>query len=149
MRIIQSSCLRTRFLPWALLSWLATASSLFAQGGFKVEEASIPDIQTAIRAGRTTCKEVVQAYIDRVKAYNGVCTALLTPGGAPIPPSTGMVRGGEAIRYPTQTIAASKVFPNLDQYQGLPLEFGKMIQSASDPTVQLQYGMRVGIPEAG
>jgi Asp-tRNA(Asn)/Glu-tRNA(Gln) amidotransferase A subunit family amidase len=60
-----------------------------------------------------------------------------------------MVRGGEAIKYPTKTVAASTVFPNLDQYEGLPLEFGKMIQSVSDPGVSLQYGLRVGIPEAG
>src|SRR5262249_54789832 len=122
---------------------------LFAQGGFRVEEASITDIQNAIRAGKTTCREVVQSYLDRVKAYNGVCTALLTPDGKPIPSSSGMVRGGEPIQYPTNTVAASTVFPNLDQYKGLPLEFGRMIQSVSDPKVQLQYGLRVGIAEAG
>ena len=138
-----------RLLPRAILLCVAAGSSLFAQGGFRVEEVSITDIQNAIRAGRTTCREVVQSYLDRVKAYNGVCTALLTPDGKPIPPATGMVRGGEAIQYPTRTVAASTVFPNLDQYQGLPLEFGRMIQSASDPNVQLQYGLRVGIPEAG
>jgi hypothetical protein len=92
---------------------------------------------------------VVQSYLDRVKAYNGVCTALVTKDGAPIPPSTGMVRAGAPIKYPTQTVAASTVFPNLDQYKGLPLEFGKMITSVSDPSVKLQYGWRVGIPNAG
>jgi amidase len=127
-------------------------SPLFAQvapGPFRVEEASISDIQSAIRTGRTTCKQVVQAYLDRAKAYNGVCTALLTMDGKPIPPSTGMVRAGAPIQYPTQTVGASTVFPNLDQYKGLPLELGKMITSVSDPSVQLQYGWRVGIPEAG
>src|SRR5436190_23098076 len=138
-----------RLLPRAIVLCVAAGSSLFAQGGFRVEEVSIADIQNAIRAGRTTCREVVQSYLDRVKAYNGVCTALLTADGKPIPPATGMVRGGEAIQYPTKTAAASTVFPNLDQYQGLPLEFGRMIQAASDPNVQLQYGLRVGIPEAG
>jgi amidase len=129
-----------------------TASPTFAQtgnGGFRVEEASITDIQNAIRAGRTTCKQVVQAYLDRAKAYNGACTALLTMDGKPIPPSTGMVRAGSPLQYPTKTVAASTVFPNLDQYKGLPLELGKMITSISDPSVQLQYGWRVGIPEAG
>src|SRR5436190_14138120 len=138
-----------RLLPRAIVLCVAAGSSLFAQGGFRVEEVSIADIQNAIRAGRTTCREVVQSYLDRVKAYNGVCTALLTADGKPIPPATGMVRGGEAIQYPTRTVAASTVFPNLDQYQGLPLEFGRTIQSASDPNVRLQYGLRVGIPEAG
>jgi amidase len=132
--------------------YLLLTSPLAAQtaaGGFRVEEASISDIQNAIRAGRTTCKQVVQAYIERVKAYNGVCTALLTIDGNPIPPATGMVRGGAPIKYPTQTVAASTVFPNLDQYKGLPLELGRMITSVSDPSVQLQYGWRVGIPDAG
>src|SRR5690242_21437448 len=95
-----------RLMLRAIFLCLAAGSSLFAQGGFRVEEASITDIQNAIRAGRTTCREVVQSYLDRVKAYNGVCTALLTPDGKPIPPATGMVRGGEAIQYPTNTLAA-------------------------------------------
>jgi len=118
-------------------------------GSFHVEEASIRDIQSAIRAGRTTCEQVVQAYLARAKAYNGVCTALLTKDGAPIPPATGMVRAGSPLTYPTNTVAASTVFPDLDQYAGLPLEFGRMYTSISDPAVQLQYGMRVGIPDAG
>jgi amidase len=119
------------------------------QGQFHIEEASISDIQHAIQTGQTSCKQVVQDYIARAKAYNGVCTALLTKDGAPIPQATGMMRAGSILTYPTQTVAASTVFPDLDQYSGLPLEFGKMISSVSDPTVQLQYGLRVGIPEAG
>jgi Asp-tRNA(Asn)/Glu-tRNA(Gln) amidotransferase A subunit family amidase len=91
----------------------------------------------------------VQSYIERAKAYNGVCTALLTKDGAPIPPATGMVRAGAPIQYPTKTVPASTVFPDLDQYAGPPLELGRMITSVSDPNVQLQYGWRVGIPEAG
>jgi len=140
----------SRFLSIVLL-YLTMVFPSFAQtaGGFRVEEASIAGIQTAIRAGQTTCKQVVQAYLDRVKAYNGVCTALLTKDGAPIPPSTGMVRAGAPIQYPTKTVAASTVFPNLDQYKGLPLDLGKMITSVSDPAVKLQYGWRIGIPEAG
>jgi amidase len=118
-------------------------------GSFHVEEASITAIQNAIRSGQTTCRQVVQAYLDRAKAYNGVCTALLTMDGKPIPPSTGMLRAGAPIQYPMQTVAASTVFPNLDQYKGLPLELGHMEPSVSDPSVMLQVGWRVGIPEAG
>jgi len=116
---------------------------------FHIEEASITDIQHAIQAGQTSCKQVVQAYIARAKAYNGVCTALLTKDGVPIPPAYGMVRAGTPIKYPTQTVPASTVFPDLAQYAGPALEFGTMITSVSDPTVQLQYGLRVGIPEVG
>ena len=126
------------------------AAPLFAQtSGFRIEEASITGIHNAIRSGQTSCKQVVQMYINRAKAYNGVCTELLTMDGASIAPSTGMVRAGAPIQYPTKTVAASTVFPNLDQYQGPPLELGKMMTSVSDPSVQLQYGWRVGIPEAG
>lgn len=118
-------------------------------GGFRVEEASIVDIQKAIRAGQTTCVDVVQAYLERAKAYNGVCTALITKDGAPVPPSTGMVRAGAPLRYPTETIAVSKFFPLLDLYQGPPLELGRMEASVSDSGVMLQVGMRAGIPDAG
>ena len=125
------------------------SSSWAQQGGFHVEEASITDIQSAIKGGQTSCKQVVQAYLARARAYNGACTALLTKDGAPIPQAYGMVRAGAPVKYPTQTVAASTVFPDLDQYAGSPIEFGEMYTSVSDPTVQLQYGLRVGIPEAG
>lgn len=132
-----------------LLLFLAAASPLFSQRDFQIEEASIADIQRAIRTGQTTCKRVVQSYLDRTKAYNGACTALLTKDGKPVPPATGMVRAGAPVAYPTKTVAASTVFPDLDQYKGPPLEFGHMAPSVSDPSVQLQVGWRVGIPEAG
>ncbi len=133
--------------------WIATlllAQPVFAQtGGFHIEEASIGGIQAAIRSGQTSCKQVVQMYLDRARAYNGVCTELMTKDGAPIPASTGMVRAGALLQYPTKTVAASTVFPDFDQYQGPPFELGKMVTSVSDPSVKLQYGLRVGIPEAG
>ena len=128
---------------------LTPALSLAQQPKFHVEEASIQGIQHAIQTGQTSCKKVVEAYIARAKAYNGVCTALLTRDGGAIAPATGMIRAGAPLKYPTQTVAASSVFPDLDQYTGLPLEFGTTIPSVSDPTVQLQYGLRVGIPDAG
>jgi len=46
------------------------------QDQFHVEEASITDIQNAIKSGKTTCEQVVRAYLARAKAYNGACTAL-------------------------------------------------------------------------
>jgi amidase len=140
-----------RFAGYVIVSaaTVTAAPGLSQQTPFHVEEASITDIQNAIKSGHTTCKQVVEAYIARTKAYNGVCTALLTKDGAPIAPATGMVRAGAPIQYPMQTVAASTVFPDLDQYSGPPLEFGKMVTSVSDPSVQLQYGLRVGIPEVG
>jgi amidase len=119
------------------------------RGGFHVEEASITTIQNAIKSGQTSCRRVVQAYLDRVKAYNGACTALVTKDGKPIPSTTGMMRAGKLLEYPTQTVAAAAIFPDLDKYEGPPVELGEMITSVSDPSVKLQYGWRVGIPEAG
>jgi hypothetical protein len=61
---------------------------------------------------------------------------------------TGVVRAGAPITFPTETVAVSKILPDLDQYRGLPIEFGRMETTISDPRVEQQYGMRVGIPEA-
>jgi amidase len=59
---------------------------------FQVEETSIEGIQTAIQNGQTTCQQVVQAYINRARAYNGICTALVTPDGRPVQSRLGAVR---------------------------------------------------------
>lgn len=133
----------------ALILQLSSEPSPAQTVPFHIEEKSITDIQNAIQAGQTSCKQIVQAYLERAKAYNGACTALITKDGAPIPQATGMIRAGSLLKYPTQTIAFSSVFPDLDQYAGLPIEYGKMYASISDPSVQLQYGLRMGIPEAG
>ena len=39
---------------------------------FRLEEATIDELHAAIRSGRTTCVEVVERYIARARAYNGV-----------------------------------------------------------------------------
>jgi amidase len=117
--------------------------------GFRVEETTIKNLHRAIQQGETTCKAVVQAYIERVKAYNGMCTALVTKDGKSIPAAKGSIRAGKPLSFPTKTVAVAKVLPNLDQYQGLPIEYGRMEATQSDPSVQQQYGMRVGIPNAG
>ncbi len=117
--------------------------------GFRLEEATIAELQAAIQAGQTTCVEIVQGYIDRVRAYNGVPSLLVTEDGAPVPEATGTVRAGEPIRFPTETVKASELFPNLDQYRGKPLEYGRMEPTASDPSVQQQFGMIVGKAQAG
>ena len=117
--------------------------------GFRVEESTIAEVQQAIQSGATTCKSVVQAYLERVKAYNGTCTALVTKDGKRIPAAKGTMRAGAPLTFPTKTVAAATFLPDLEQYQGLPLEFGRMEPTLSDPGVQQQYGMRVGMPNAG
>src|SRR5579863_6614886 len=117
---------------------------------FRVEEATIDELHRAIRAGQTTCVAVVQQYLARVRAYNGVASLLVTEdGAAAAPEAAGTVRGGAALQFPTATVAASAVFPDLDRYRGPPLEFGRMEATASDPSVSQQYGMIAGKPNAG
>lgn len=116
---------------------------------FDVVEASISDIHNAIKTNKATCTDIVQAYIDRAAAYNGACTQLTTEDGAPVSPAFGRVIVGSPQEFPTETIAASTILPNLTDYVGLPLDFGRMETTISDPDVQHQMGMRVGIPEAG
>jgi Asp-tRNA(Asn)/Glu-tRNA(Gln) amidotransferase A subunit family amidase len=53
------------------------------------------------------------------------------------------------LSFPTETVKASTLFPDLDRYAGKPLEYGRMELTASDPSVQQQYGMIVGIADAG
>ncbi len=141
IRRIRNSIILSVMVLTLPLSPASSIAQSVSGSPFRVEEKSITDIQNAITSGQTSCKQVVQAYIDRAKAYNGACTALLTKDGAPIPPSTGMVRAGAPLNIRRKTVAASTVFPDLDQYKGLPLELGQMETSISDPSVQLQYGL--------
>jgi len=100
---------------------------------FRLEEATIDQLHGAIRDGRTTCVAVVEHYLARVRAFNGVASALVTEDGAPVAPATGAVRAGAPLRFPTETVKASTILPDLDKYKGPPLEFGRMEATASDP----------------
>ncbi len=116
---------------------------------FRLEEATIDDLHRAIRAGEMTVVGVVQHYIARARAYNGVASTLVTVDGAPVPEAVGAVRAGAPLRFPAATVKAGTILPDLDKYAGPPLEFGRMEATASDPSVQQQYGMIAGIPNAG
>jgi amidase len=116
---------------------------------FRLEEATIAELHDAIRTGETTCRKVVEHYLARIRTFNGVSSMLVTPDGAPVPDVPGVVRGMAPLKFPTQTVKASDILPDLDHYEGVPLEFGRMAPTASDPEVHQQYGMIVGIPNAG
>ncbi|HEX2827697.1 MAG TPA: amidase family protein [Burkholderiales bacterium] len=116
---------------------------------FVLEEAGIADLHEAIKDGRTTCVDVVKHYLARARAYNGVASMLVTQDGKDIPKAPGTLRAQAPIDFPTRTLKASTLLPDLDRYDGPPLEFGRMEATASDPGVQQQYGMIVGIPDAG
>ena len=126
-----------------------TMASAALDRSFRLEEATIGQLHAAIRAGETTCVAVVEHYLARVRAYNGVASALVTADGASVAPATGTVRGGTALSFPTRTVKASSLLPDLDKYNGPPLEYGRMEATASDPEVQQQFGMIVGIANAG
>src|SRR3984957_12331128 len=116
---------------------------------FRIEEATIDELHRAIRAGQTSCVAVVEQYLARARAYNGVASQLVTEDGAAIPETAGTTRTGAPLAFPAETVAASTIFPDLDKYRGKPLEFGRMEATASDPAVQQQYGMIAGKPNAG
>ena len=115
---------------------------------FHLNEATIDDIHRGIRSGEVTCKQVVQAYVARARAYGGMCTQLVTPDGAKVPTVPGIVRAGAVLKFPTETVAVAKIFPDFGKYQGLPPDFGRMEATISDPAVKQQYGMVGGIPNA-
>lgn len=119
-----------------------------AAGKFTIEEATIDSIHAGIRSGDVTCTQIVEAYVERARAYNGACTALVTKDGAKVPAAMGRMIGGVDTRYPTETIAMSKVVPDFDKYKGLVPDYGRMEPTISDPGVMQQFGMVVGIPNA-
>jgi len=116
---------------------------------FRLDEATIDELHAAITSGRTTCVEVVRHYLERVRAYNGVASLLVTEDGLPVPEAKGAVRALAPLRFPTETVKASTVLPDLHKYKGSALEYGRMEATASDPDVAQQYGMIVGKPNAG
>jgi Asp-tRNA(Asn)/Glu-tRNA(Gln) amidotransferase A subunit family amidase len=137
------------FILLAAVLWACESRAQAAAEPFGLEETTIDDIHRGIRSGEVTCEQIVQGYVDRARAYNGVCTTLVTADGAPAPAVPGTVRAGVPLTFPTETIAISKVVPDFDRYKGSAPDFGRMEPTMSDPDVQQQFGMVVGIPNAG
>ena len=76
------------------LFFLSPLSPVLGQSSFQLVEASISDIHDAIRSEQITCRELTQMYVNRAKAYNGVCTQLVTENGASVRPAAGVVSAG-------------------------------------------------------
>jgi amidase len=125
------------------------AAPVLAQGTFAVEESTIEGVHRAIQSGATTCKNIVQSYVDRARAYNGICTRLVTKDGAPVKAGLGPVRAGAPLKFPKETVAVSSILPDFSEYKGLPIEYGRMEPTRSDPGALQQYGMLVGMSNAG
>ena len=130
-------------------AWTMGTIAASAQDAFPIEEATIGGIQRAIQEGETTCVQVVEAYVERARAYNGICTQLVTADGGPVAPGRGAVRAGVPIEFPSTTVPVREILPDYDDYRGLPIEFGRMEATRSDPGVQQQYGMVAGMEDAG
>jgi Asp-tRNA(Asn)/Glu-tRNA(Gln) amidotransferase A subunit family amidase len=124
------------------------APRAYAAEPFHIEEASIDGIHQAIRSGETTCKAVVEGFVARARAYNGICTKLVTADGGKAPKAAGTIRAGLPLRFPTDTVAIDKLIPDFAKYKGLTPDYGRMEPTMSNPAVQQQYGMVVGIPNA-
>src|SRR5213593_4657067 len=62
----------------ALVSLIALIPSLASAqtAKFRIEEATIEGIQSAILRGEVTSTRIVQFYLNRIKAYNGTCVNL-------------------------------------------------------------------------
>ena len=108
---------------------------------FHLLEATIADVHRGIQEGQLTCRALVQAYINRARAYNGTCNQLVTEAMAPtfLP---------DYAEYAAAAVATAAL-PSGDPRKTPPVEFGRMEPTASDPAVQQQFGMTVGIPNAG
>ena len=127
---------------------LSAGTTLAADKAFHLQETSIEQIHAGIRSGEVSCKQIVEAYVARSKAYNGVCTALVTADGAKAKSVLGTIRGGAAIKFPTKTVAFSSLVPDFSKYKGDAPDYGHMEATMSDPSVFQQYGMVAGIPNA-
>jgi amidase len=133
----------------ALVLLVASACALQARADFKLQEATIEGIHKAIQRGEITCKQLVEAHVARARAYDGMCTQLVTADGARAPKVLGAIRAGAPLAFPVDTVAINKVVPSFDLYTGYKPDYGRMEPTASDPGVTMQYGMVVGIPNAG
>lgn len=131
-----------------LLVAMACAAVSGAAQAFKLEETSIEQIHASIRSGETTCQQVVEAYLARAKAYNGVCTRLVTADGAAVDAALGTQRAGSPIKFPTETVGIRTLVPDFDRYKGKTPDYGHMDATLSDPSVKQQYGMVAGIAGA-
>ena len=129
--------------------WEESTTMASAEQEFCLEEATIDEMQQAIKSGKTTCVQIVEHYLKRVKAFNGVASLLVTETGETIDEAKGAKRAGARLEFPQQSVKASDLLPDLHDYDGPPLDYGRMEATASDPEVEQQFGMIAGIKNGG
>src|SRR5436190_15458182 len=118
---------RSGFFIAVLLGALGISSNeLNAQAApppFHLMEATIPDVHRAIREGQITCRGLVEAYLNRAKAYNGTCNRLVTEDMA----STFLPNYSEY----QAAVASSAERRDGDPAKTPPIEFGRMEPTSS------------------
>src|ERR1700761_1495687 len=107
---------------------------------FHLEEASIADVQRAIRAKEITAEQLVQLYLKRIEAYNGICVK------GEVDPATGLMFGeispienaGQVNAYVTLNIRGKR--SKTDQTDNDP----KMLDALETARAQDAYFARTG-----
>ena len=115
-------------LIYAQVAMAPSAGKASIPWKFHLEEARIEDIHRAIKSGQITCAKLVQAYINRIRAYDGMCVAPVNPNDTSDP---------------------KNFFPDIAKYTGTPLQPGAMQATISDPAKQQTYGYIRGVKNAG
>jgi amidase len=65
--MLKKTCVSTLAGAWL---WLVTLQSAQPSGGFAVEEATIADIHAALKAGRVSCRTLVDRHLRRIDAFD-------------------------------------------------------------------------------
>ena len=70
LRLSYGAACRSGLLAFAGLLLLLPAAARAQTAGFEVTETTVAETQRALLAGRTTCREIVAAYLARIAAYD-------------------------------------------------------------------------------
>jgi amidase len=119
---------------------LAFTTSAASASRFHLEEATIADVQRAIRAKEITAEQLVQLYFKRIAAYNGTCVK------GEVDPATGLMYGeiapienaGQVNAYTTLNIRGKR--SKTDRADNDP----KMMDALETARAQDDYFARTG-----
>jgi amidase len=118
----------------ALASSLALAScSKPAPRTYAVEEVPLAQVSADLAAGKTTSAAVTQAYIDRIKTYNGALNAVI----AIMPDALDQARASDKRR------AEGKALGPLD---GVPVLLKDNIDATGAPTTSGSFALAENVP---
>ena len=102
---------------------------------FRIEEATIDSIQSAILEGQLTSTQVVQAYLARIKAYDGPC--VLQPEGA-LGPFTTIKHAGQI-----NSLITLNLRPSTRAAMGFADRKGRSLTDAADDRPDMPDALEV------